>query len=85
VKTALIVFASLILAVYISDTASARFHALGSVQVQPYYAIHLKGKKIEYDFSPPVETQVCVASMLPHFGYQPCWYARRNTTKRIDE
>jgi hypothetical protein len=71
--------------IYISDLFGAHFHPLGSVQVQPYYAIHLKNKKVEFDFSPPAETDYCVTSMLPHFGYPPCWYLKRNTTKRIDE
>ena len=84
-KQVLIGVPALLAVVYFADALSARFHPLGSVQVQPYLAIHLKNKKVEYDFSPPVETEVCVASMLPHSGYEPCWYARRSTTKRIDE
>jgi hypothetical protein len=53
------------------------------VTIQPYYAIHEKNGKTEYDFAQP-ENQVCVRSLFPHFGYNPCWYVKRHTDKRID-
>jgi hypothetical protein len=85
VKRVLIGFVALLAVMYLADTASARFHAYGAVQVQPYYAIHLKNKKVEFDFSPPMETQYCVVSTLPHFGLDPCWYVQGHTQRRIDE
>ena len=54
-----------------------------TIVVQPYYAIHQKSGKTEYDFAPP-ESQLCVQSLFPHMGYSPCWYLRRHTEKRID-
>jgi hypothetical protein len=54
-----------------------------SVTVQPYYAIHQKNGRTEYDYPPP-ENQVCVRSLFPHFGYSPCWYVKRHTDKQID-
>jgi hypothetical protein len=57
----------------------------GSIDIKPYYAIHLKNKKIDYDFSPPAETEVCVESLFPHFGDRPCWYAARHKQEKIEE
>ena len=54
-----------------------------SVTVQPYYAIHQKNGKTEYDYAQP-QTQVCVQSVFPHSGSAPCWYVKRHTDKRID-
>ncbi|HSZ02691.1 MAG TPA: hypothetical protein VK788_24560 [Terriglobales bacterium] len=54
-----------------------------TVTIQPYYAIHEKNGRTEYDFAQP-QTQVCVRSIFPHFGYSPCWYVNRHTDKRID-
>jgi hypothetical protein len=54
-----------------------------SVTIQPYYAIHQKNGKTEFDYAQP-QTQVCVQSLFPHFGYDPCWYVKRHTDKRID-
>jgi hypothetical protein len=54
-----------------------------TVAVQPYYAIHQKNGKVEYDFAAP-ENQTCILSLFPHFGYSPCWYLKRHTEKRID-
>jgi hypothetical protein len=54
-----------------------------SVTIQPYYAIHEKNGRTEYDYAQP-QTQVCVRSIFPHFGYSPCWYVNRHTDKRID-
>lgn len=54
-----------------------------TVTIQPYYAIHQKNGRTEYDYAPP-ENQVCVRSLFPHFGYSPCWYVKRHTDRRID-
>jgi hypothetical protein len=75
--------------VYLGDYLAVRFPGsrspFGTVNVQPYYAIHLKNKKTEFDFDVPPQTNVCVRSLFPHLGYPPCWYASRKTSPRIDE
>jgi len=75
--------------VYLGDYLAVRFpgsrNPFGTVNVQPYYAIHLKNKKTEFDFDVPPQTNVCVRSLFPHLGYPPCWYASRKTSPRIDE
>lgn len=79
----------LLVVVYAADYVSLRYRIphqrepFGTVTIQPYYAIHEKSGKTEYDFPPP-EAQTCVRSLFPHFGYAPCWYVRRHTEKRID-
>lgn len=75
--------------VYAGDYLSVRFKIpkgrdpFSSVTVHPYYAIHQKNGKTEYDYAQP-QTQVCVRSLFPHFGYDPCWYVKRHTHQRID-
>jgi hypothetical protein len=69
---------------YLGDYAVARSRPLGSVQVRPYYAIHQKSGKIEFDYSPPPEMQTCVASLLPHLGNNPCWYLTKHPTRMIE-
>jgi hypothetical protein len=63
-------------------TAGAAF---GSVKLERLYAIPQKGGKIEYEFDArqPEVTVPCVRSLLPHLGYSPCWYLRRNSQKPI--
>lgn len=79
----------LALITYVGDYLSVRYKIpkgrdpFSTVTVQPYYAIHEKNGKTEYDFAQP-ENQVCVRSLFPHFGYLPCWYVKRHTDKRID-
>jgi hypothetical protein len=74
---------------YAGDYLSVRYKIpknrdpFSTVAIQPYYAIHEKNGRTEYDFAPP-QTQVCVRSLFPHFGYSPCWYVKRHTDKRID-
>jgi len=74
---------------YAADYVSLRYRIphqrepFGTVEIQPLYAIHEKSGKTEYDF-PPAESQTCVHSLFPHFGYAPCWYLERHTEKRID-
>jgi len=71
-------------AVYLGDYAVAKSKPIGSVQVQPFYAIHQKSGKIEFDYSVPAETQTCVASLLPHLGMNPCWYVTSHKTRKIE-
>jgi hypothetical protein len=86
VIAALVVLA---LIVYAGDYVSLRYKLpnnrdpFSTVTIQPYYVIHEKSGKTEYDFADP-QSQVCVRSLFPHFGYAPCWYLNRHTEKRID-
>jgi hypothetical protein len=79
----------LTLITYVGDYLSVRYKIpkgrdpFSSATIHPYYAIHEKNGRTEYDFAQP-ETQVCVRSLFPHFGYSPCWYVNRHTDKRID-
>ena len=38
-----------------------------------------KGNKVDYelDATSPMQTQPCVHSLFPHYGYTPCWYVQR--------
>ena len=79
----------LALLTYVGDYLSVRYKIpngrdpFSTVTIQPYYAIHEKNGRTEYDYAQP-QTQVCVRSIFPHFGYGPCWYVNRHTDKRID-
>jgi hypothetical protein len=79
----------LVLTTYAGDYLSIRYRSsrgrdpFATVAVQPYYAIHQKNGKVEYDFAAP-ENQTCILSLFPHFGYSPCWYLKRHTERRID-
>jgi hypothetical protein len=85
VKVLRLAISLVVLAVlYFGDYATAKTRPLGSVTVQPYYAIHQKNGKTEFDYGVPPETQNCVASMLPHFGYSPCWYLNGHKTRKIE-
>jgi len=55
----------------------------GTVKVQRYYSVQLKNGKPDFYFFPP-ENQVCVFSLFPHFGHNPCWYVNRNKVKKIE-
>jgi hypothetical protein len=69
---------------YCGDYAIAASKPLGTVTVQPYYEIHQKNGKTEFDYSMPPETQTCVASLLPHLGVNPCWYVTKHKTRKIE-
>jgi len=44
-------------------------------------AIPVKGNKVDYelDAQSPMESDPCVHSLFPHFGYTPCWYVVRKS------
>ncbi len=62
---------------YIGDYVSIRYRMtrnrtpFGAVTIQSYYAVPQKNRKAGFYFDQP-ETQVCVHSLFPHFGYSPC-------------
>jgi hypothetical protein len=70
-------------ALYGGDYFAASHATLGTVKVAPYYAIPQKDGKTEFVFATP-ESQACVQSILPHLGYNPCWYVNRHKQKRIN-
>ncbi|SRR5579885_2188022 len=86
------IVAALVLAgglLYAGDYISLRFgippgrQKYSTVHVQPYYLIHEKNGKLEYDYSPP-EDDTCVISIFPHFGFEPCWYLSRHPERKIE-
>jgi len=50
--------------------------AFGTVQFYP--ATKLKNGKLDIYLESP-ENEVCIHALFPHYGYNPCWYAKRNT------
>jgi hypothetical protein len=83
-------FILLVVVIYAGDYLSLKVKVppnrapFGTITVQPYYLIHEKNNKTEYDFSPPAENDTCVNSLFPHFGYPTCWYLRRHSEKKIE-
>ena|ERR1700690_2510576 len=49
--------------------------AFGTVQFFP--ATQLKNGKLDIYIESP-QTETCVHTLFPHYGYNPCWYAKRN-------
>jgi hypothetical protein len=88
------VIALVVLAVlYIYDDLSVRHRMKGQKQGDPFdavmrmrvLAIPQKGNRIEYalDAQTPIESDPCVHSLFPHFGYTPCWYLKREAKNPI--
>ncbi len=74
------------IAMYALDYAVLRYRSrdgFGVVQVQPYYAVHLKNGKTEI-MPGDALTDTCVRSVFPQMGYSPCWYANRQKRKTVD-
>ncbi len=44
-------------------------------------AIPQKGNKVDYelDATSPMESDPCIHSLFPHYGYTPCWYILRKS------
>ncbi len=86
-----IIYASIMLlaVAYGYDYASVRLRMSAQKPGDPFdvvtyprlLAIPLKGNKIDYelDAQSPMESDPCVHSMFPHYGYTPCWYVLRKS------
>jgi hypothetical protein len=85
-QSSLIVTALLVAAVYLYDYLSVRHRMSAQKQGDPFDTIEYphvleipqKGNRVEYalDAQSPMESQPCVHSLFPHFGYSPCWYVQ---------
>ncbi len=74
---------------YSYDFASVRSRAKAQKAHDPFdvvtyphlLAIPQKGNKVDYelDAESPMESETCVHSLFPHFGYDPCWYVLRKS------
>jgi len=58
----------------------ANGNAFGTVKF--YYGTPLKNGRVQIFVEQP-ETEVCIHSLFPHFGYHPCWYASREEIRMI--
>ena len=69
------------------DYLYVRYRASAQKQGDPFdvityphlLAIPQKGNRVEYalDAQSPMESDPCVHSLFPHYGYMPCWYVNR--------
>jgi hypothetical protein len=73
-----------LMALYVGDYEVAKDKPLTSVQIRPYYAIHQKNGRTEFDYNVPPETQTCIGSLFPHQGNNPCWYVTKHKTRKIE-
>jgi hypothetical protein len=88
-KSSLVVLALLLAALYLYDYLSIRHRMSAHKDNDPFdtivyphiLAIPQKGNRVEYalDAVSPMESQSCVHSLFPHFGYSPCWYVKHET------
>jgi hypothetical protein len=71
--------------VYAGDDLWARYRRRPTEQVKVYqiYAAMNHWNQVEYSVGGPPVMQPCLDSLMPHFGYVPCWYLRRHTLQQI--
>ena len=78
---ALVVLTALI---YSVDDLWARFRGrpVEQMKVDRVYLAMNHWNQVEYSLGTPI-MQTCVDALMPHFGYVPCWYLRRNTLQQV--
>ena len=78
---ALVVLTALI---YSVDDLWARFRErpVEQMKVDRVYLAMNHWNQVEYSLGTPI-MQTCVDALMPHFGYVPCWYLRRNTLQQV--
>jgi hypothetical protein len=70
--------------IYVADDLWARFRGrpVEQMKVGRYYAAVNHWNEVEYSVGKPV-IETCADTLMPHFGYTPCWYLRRHTIQQI--
>jgi hypothetical protein len=51
------------------------------VKVDQYYTEINHYNQLEYSVGSEV-TETCVDALMPHFGFEPCWYLKQHTLER---
>lgn len=88
-RTAVLALLCALVVLYIADFAvlgcriafRSRASVLSTVTV--FDAARLKDNKLDIFYDQP-EPESCVRSIFPHLGSDPCWYARRHTTRVVN-
>jgi len=62
--------------------ARVRGRPLEQMKVDRVYLAMNHWNQVEYSLGTPI-MQTCVDALMPHFGYVPCWYLRRNTLQQV--
>jgi hypothetical protein len=78
-------FLAAIVLLYGGDFLQLHFRSqpTAQVEVHQFYAVRLKGKKVEYM---PLDdaTETCAHSLFLQMGHLPCWYVERHRIRQID-
>lgn len=76
--------AGLTLLIYAGDDVRARLQGrpLEQIKVDRLYVVMNRWNQVEYSVGTPI-IETCVAALLPHFSYVPCWYLRRHTIQQV--
>lgn len=92
-KRALLALVAAFATVYACDYFYLRIRMLHATPTSPFetmtrtrvLAIPQKNGKFDYqiDQTQPVETLICVHSLFPHYGDQPCWYLKPRINQPI--
>jgi len=69
---------------YAADDLWARFRGrpVEQMKVDRVYLAMNHWNQVENSLGTPI-MQTCVDALMPHFGYVPCWYLRRNTLQQV--
>ena len=62
--------------------AKARTSPFSDISVDRMYAMQNRWGAVEYSVGKS-ETQRCVYSIFPHFGYSPCWYLKNQSFQYV--
>jgi hypothetical protein len=82
-KKLLLAIGVLLAAFYCFDYGSVKLRSsrnrkvFDDIRVDQLYTSTNKWKQVEWSRGDPVRER-CVYSLLPHFGYPPCWYLKRH-------
>jgi hypothetical protein len=79
-----LVLVSLTVLTYAADDLWTRYRRRPTeqIKVDRVYAAVNHWNQVEYSIGTPV-METCVESLMPHYGFTPCWYLRRHTIREI--
>ena len=85
IQRILILLVAIPAVVYVGDFAVVKLRGTPTsrVTIKQYYAIPLKGNKLQFVPADPV-TEECVQSLFPQACDRPCWYVNSHTRRQID-
>jgi hypothetical protein len=84
-QRALLGLIALVVVIFVIDYVQLKARGAAGIGTIPLtVGTAMKDGRVQI-FTGDDQTETCVRSLFPHFGFNPCWYVKQNSTQIISQ